>query len=56
MVVAFAVVEVNVVTVVDKAVDDWIVKTSSAFLCTTRYWDVLSRWYNSLMIFANIRH
>ena len=55
MIVAFAVVEVNVVAVVVTAVD-WVVKTSSAFLCTTRYWDVLSRWYNSLMIFVNIRH
>ena len=44
MVVAFAVVEVNGVAVVVTAVDDWVVKTSSAFLCTTRYWDVLNRW------------
>ena len=44
MVVAFAVVEVNVVAVVDTTVDDWVVTTSSAFLCTTRYWDVLNKW------------
>ena len=56
MVVAFAVVEVNVVVVVDIGGGDWVVKTSSAFLCTTRYWDVLNRWYNSLIIFTNIRH
>ena len=42
MVVVFAVVEVNVVAFVDTAVDDWVVKTSSAFLCATRYWDVLN--------------
>ena len=43
MVVAFAVVEVNEVGVVDKVVDDWVVKTSCAFLWTTRYWDVLNK-------------
>ena len=44
MVVAFAVVEINVVAVVDTAGGDWVVKTSSVFLCTTRYWDVLNIW------------
>ena len=44
MVVTFAVVEVNVVAVVDTAGDDWVVKTSSVFLCTTRYWEALNIW------------